>query len=227
MGQKVKPNSLRLGLTVPWSSRWFYKKSLRFYLEEDHLIREFLKERILKAGIDTIDIERIGQEIKVIIRTARPGLIIGRGGKGVEDLKNELQKKIIALRKANKKPLDFNLKIEIEELKKGEVSAKIIAQQMAFEIQKRIPYRTVMKRALNLIMQHRGVQGAKVEVSGRLNGAEIARSDWLKAGRLPLQTLRANIDYGEATAFNTYGTVGIKVYIYKGDIFEEKEKSES
>ncbi len=224
MGQKVKPNSLRLGLTFPWKSRWFFNRHLRFFLEEDHLIRNLIKEKILNAGIDSIEIERLGDQIRVNVRAARPGLIIGRGGKGVEDLKKMIDRKILALRKEKKQPLNFVLNINIEELKRGGISAQVIAQQIAFEIQKRIPYRTVIKKFLVQIMQHKGVEGAKIKVSGRLNGAEIARRDWVAEGRMPLQTLRANIDYGEATAFNTYGTVGIKVWIYKGDIFEEKVK---
>lgn len=220
MAQKVRPNSLRLGLTVPWASRWFFKKNLKFYLEEDHLIRQVIRDKILQAGIAGITIERLGEQIRISIRAARPGLIIGRGGKGVDELRILLAKKITALRKEKKQPLNFVINLNIEELKRSEVSAQVIAQQIAFDIEKRLPYRSVARRALETIMQNREVKGAKIKLAGRLNGAEIARRDWLAKGQMPLQNLRANIDYGEATAFNTYGTIGIKVWIYKGEIFE-------
>ncbi len=223
MAQKIKPNTLRLGITLPWESRWFYKKTLAFFLEEDHLIREIIREKILAAGIAGIEIERIGTSIKVLVRASRPGLIIGRGGKGIEDLKEAVVKAIRALRVKNKKQTSFSLNINIEELKRSEVSAAVVAQQIAFDIEKRRPYRTVLKRHLELMKQNRDVRGAKIKVSGRLNGAEISRSDWMIFGRMPLQTIRANIDYGEATSFNTYGTVGIKVWIYKGEIFKKDQ----
>ncbi|KKT90892.1 MAG: 30S ribosomal protein S3 [Candidatus Jorgensenbacteria bacterium GW2011_GWA2_45_13] len=222
MAQKIKPNAFRLGITIPWGSKWFFKKSLRFFIEEDHLIRNIIRKKILVAGIAALDIERLSDTIKVSIRASRPGLIIGRGGKGIEDLKNELSKEIVKLRKKNNKPLVFNLNINIEELKRSEVSALATAQQIAFDIEKRFPFRTVMRRQLEALKQNREVKGAKIKLSGRLNGAEISRSEWVIHGRMPLQTLRSNIDYGEATSFNTYGTVGIKVWIYKGEVFSEK-----
>ena len=221
MAQKANPKALRLGLVVPWSSRWFFKKSLRYFIEEDQLIYRLVREKVLQAGLASVNIERLGDQIKVIIRAARPGLIIGRGGKGVDELRILIQKKIVAFRKKNNQPLNFILNINIEELKRSEVSAAVIAQQIAFDIEKRLPYRSVIKRALQLIMQNREVKGAKIKVAGRLNGAEIARRDQIHEGQMPLQTLRANIDYGEATAFNTYGTVGIKVWIYKGELFDK------
>ncbi len=222
MGQKVKPTVLRLGINKNWASRWFYKKNLSYFLAEDHLIRTLIKEKILNAGIDKIEIERLNEQIKVNIIALKPGLIIGRGGKGIEELRSYLEKKINKYRTENKKPLNYILNLNVEELKRGDVSAQVVAQQIAFEIEKRIPYRSVMKKYLENVMQNRNVKGVKIKFSGRLNGAEIARRDWLSKGRMPLQTLRANIDYGEATAFNTYGTVGIKVWIYKGDIFEKE-----
>lgn len=223
MAQKIKPNTFRLGINVPWSSRWFYKKSLKFFLAEDQLIRILIKKKILSAGIDSINIERIGETIRVLVKASRPGLIIGRGGKGIEELRDLIIKEVKKLRSKNKKPMNFSLNINIEELKRTEVSAPVVAQQIAFDLEKRFPFRTVMKRALEALKQNREVQGAKIKVSGRLNGAEISRSEWLIFGRMPLQTLRANIDYGEATAFNTYGTVGIKVWVYKGDVFSSSK----
>jgi small subunit ribosomal protein S3 len=223
MAQKVKPNAFRLGITVPWSSRWFNsdRKMVGFFLEEDQLIRRIIREKILAAGIASVEIERMNEAIRILIRASRPGLIIGRGGKGIEELREVLLRAIKRLRGKNKIPPKVSLNLNVEELKRSEASAPVIAQQIAFDIEKRQPYRRVLKRQLESLMQNREVKGAKIKVSGRLNGAEISRSDWLAAGKMPLQTIRANIDYGEATAFNSYGTVGVKVWIYKGEIFRE------
>jgi small subunit ribosomal protein S3 len=225
MAQKIKPTSLRLGITKPWKSQWFFKRTLRFFIEEDHLIRKVIKGKILASGIDGIEIERTGEAIKVTIRSARPGLIIGRGGKGIEDLKDALLKSIRALRRKNKFKGNPALNLNVEEIKRMELSASVLAQQMAFDIEKRVPYRMVMKRHLEIMKQNRSVKGAKVRIAGRLNGAEIARRDSLHFGQMPLQTLRANVDYGEAVAYTTYGTIGIKVWLYKGEIFNEKSEN--
>ncbi len=222
MAQKTKPTTLRLGINFPWQSRWFFKRSLRFFLEEDHAIRELVNEKILAAGIAGIEIERTADAIRISIRASRPGLIIGRGGKGIDDLRKSVEGVIRNLRRANKIVRPFSLHLNIEELKRTEISAPVVSQQVAFDLEKRLPYRRVMKRHLELMMQNRDVKGAKIKLSGRLNGAEISRTDWLAKGKMPLQTLRANIDYGESTAFNSYGTVGVKVWIYRGDIFSEK-----
>ena len=225
MAQKIKPTTLRLGINVPWPSRWFFKPSLRFFIEEDYLIRNVVREKILAAGIAGIDIERTGGRIRITIRASRPGLIIGRGGKGAEELKDQLSKQIKALRLKRAMPPAFMLAMNIEELKRTDVSAAVVAQQIAFDIEKRQPYRRILKRHLEMIMQNKDVRGAKIKVAGRLNGAEISRQDWLAKGSMPLSKLRANLDYGEATAFNSYGTVGIKTWIYKGDIFDKKTNS--
>jgi len=224
MATKTHPFSLRLGLNKNWRSRWFFKKNLKFFIEEDYFIRQFIKKKIAAAGIDAIEIERLGNQINVLIRASRAGLIIGRGGKGIEELKSALLKEIKRLRRKNKESLDIILNLNVEELNRGEVSAMVTAQQIAFEIEKRLPYRGVMKKFLSNVSQYRGVYGVKIKMSGRLNGATISRSDWLVSGKMPLSTLRADIDYGEATAFNSYGTVGIKVWIYKGEIFNEKNE---
>lgn len=224
MAQKTQPNSYRLGITLPWSSRWFFKRINRFFLVEDHAIREIIREKISAAGIASIDIERVGDTINVFIKAGRPGLIIGRGGRGIEDLKNLIQKSLQALRQKNKRPLNYRLNLNIEELKRMEISAVVMAQQIASDIEKRMPYRMLLKRQIEQAKQNREIQGVKIRVSGRLNGSEIARNDWLAHGKMPLQTLRARIDYGEATAFNTYGTVGVKVWLYKGQIFDENKK---
>lgn len=225
MAQKIKPNAFRLGITIPWSSRWFFKRSSRYFLEEDELIRKIIKNKILASGIASIEIERIGGDtIKIFIKSSRPGLIIGRGGKGIDELKDLIKQKIKSLRAKNKTSGQFNLNLNIEELKRTEVSSAVMAQNIAYDIEKRIPYRTVMKRYIDLIKQNRIVEGVKVRMSGRLNGAEISRTEWLAQGKMPLQNLRANIDYAEATAYNSYGTVGIKVWIYKGEIFQKQDK---
>ncbi|MBI2278581.1 MAG: 30S ribosomal protein S3 [Candidatus Brennerbacteria bacterium] len=239
MGQKVKPNAYRIGISLPWQNRWFYHKNLRYFLEEDFHIRRYLREKVLQAGIASIEIERTSGAIRVIVRAARPGLIIGRGGKGIEELRAGLLETIKKCRRGAKIGVVparasgsggtavLNLNLNIEELKRSDVSAAVVAQQVAFDIEKRLPFRRVMRRTLETTMQNREAQGAKIRLSGRLNGAEISRNEWLAKGRMPLQTLRANVDYGEATAFNTYGTIGVKIWIYKGDVFEKKNDRES
>jgi len=224
MGQKIKPNAFRIGISLPWQNRWFYRQNLRYFLEEDFRIREYLRGKVLQAGIAGIEIERTNAALRVTIRAARPGLIIGRGGKGIDDLRQGLMESMAKWRRAAKVVAPAGVNLSIEELKRSEVSAAVTAQQVAFDIEKRLPYRRAMKRTLETLMQNREVLGAKIRLSGRLNGAEISRNDWLAKGRMPLQTLRANVDYGEATAFNTYGTVGVKVWIYKGDLFSEKPR---
>ncbi len=223
MAQKIKPTTLRLGITIPWSSRWFLTKKSKYFLEEDHMIREFVREKIKEAGIAGLFIERTSDVVRVNIRASKPGLIIGRGGKGIEELREQLLRKMKKLRVANKVPTSVNLNLNVEELKRTEISAAVVGQQIASDIEKRQPYRKVMKRAVESAMQNRDVKGVKVKLSGRLNGAEISRTDWLAKGRMPLQTLRANIDYAETTSFNSYGTVGVKVWIYKGEVFDKEE----
>jgi small subunit ribosomal protein S3 len=224
MAQKIKPTTLRLGITIPWSSRWFLTKKSKYFLEEDHVIRVFIREQLKEAGLASLEIERTSDVVRVNIRASKPGLIIGRGGKGIEELREKLLKKLKALRVTNKVPTNFALNLNVEELKRTDVSAAVIGQQMAADIEKRQPYRKLLKRAIETTMQNRDVKGVKIRLSGRLNGAEISRADWLAKGRMPLQTLRANIDYAEVTSFNSYGTVGIKVWIYKGELFEEKNE---
>ena len=214
MAHKVHPKSFRIKHTEDWDSRGFYEKDFASFLEEDFKIRQFLQEKIGKLGVGRIEIERSPNKINIIISTARPGLIIGRGGEGVETLKSELKKKLL------KKNL--GLRIEIREIKNPWLSATLVAQWMAGQIERRTRYRMVLKRALGKIMSEKGVKGARVQVSGRLDGIEISRREWLKEGRLPRQTIRADIDYAQDTAFCTYGAVGIKVWIYKGEKFEEK-----
>jgi len=188
---------------------------MKEFLAEDTKIRDFIYGKLSKAGLAKIEIERAANAVKIIIYTSRPGLIIGRGGTGVEQLRLDLQR-IVAKQRHKEK---IELRLEIEEIRQSDVSAPIVAQGIAEQIEKRMLYRRVMKQTLEKIMQNKSVEGAKVMLKGRLDGSEIARREWLAKGRIPLQTLRANIDFGQATAFTTYGTVGIKVWIYKGEIF--------
>jgi len=224
MGQKIKPDSLRLGITKKWFSNWFAKKfKFQPLLEEDILLRDEINKKAATSGIDSIIIDKAAGNYRITISSSRPGLIIGRGGKGVEDLTKLLESKLKNLRKKRGDSENFSLSLNIEELKRSEVSAKVVSQNIAWDLEKRFPFRRTIKKYLDQVFQNKEVEGAKINVSGRLDGGEIARSEHLERGKLPLQTIRANIDYGESTAFTIYGTVGIKVWIYKGDIFKENE----
>jgi len=218
MGQKINPQSFRTGITKNWPSRWLLKGDYRKFLEEDECIRKVVNEKVAQAGISVVEIERTSNGLRVFIKAARPGFIIGRGGKGIEDLTKDIEAKIRKLRGVK----NINLSLNVEELKRSEISAIYVGQQIAWDLEKRLPFRRTMRKYLEQVMQNREVKGAKILLSGRLDGGEIARREWLRKGELPLQTLRADIDYGQATAFTTYGTVGIKVWIYKGEIFKEK-----
>jgi len=222
MAQKIRPNLLRLGITTNWNNRWFLKKNLNYLLEEDYLIRKEIEKRVLKAGIAGIEIERVGNLCKVSIKASRPGLIIGRGGKGIEELKKAVDELIKKFRRRKKIKELPELNLQIKELKRTEISAQVVAQNIAFDLERRLRFRRVLKQSLETIMQNKEVKGAKIKLAGRLDGAEIARQEWLAKGRMPSTNLRADIDYGEATAFTTYGTIGIKVWIYKGEIFNKK-----
>jgi small subunit ribosomal protein S3 len=213
MTHRVKPKSFRIKGINDWHSRGFYGKNFKKYLEEDFKIRTFLKEKLGIAEIEKIDIERFATKINVIIHSARPGLIIGRRGERVGLLKKELENLL-----SEKK----ELLIEIQPVKNPWASAPLCAQWIAKKIEQRMAFRRVLKQALSKIMSSREVEGARVQVSGRLNGVEMARTEWLKQGKLPRQTIKGNLDYGEAQAFCAYGVIGVKVWIYKG----KKEKEE-
>jgi small subunit ribosomal protein S3 len=220
MSHKIKPNSFRTGIFKEWTARWV-PRHFRFgaSLQEDVVIREAINKKIGIAGIDSIVIERSAGICKITIKAAKPGLIIGRGGKGVEELNAFIMNKLRSLREKSGAKEFPSISLTIEEIKRFEVSAQVMAQQIAWDMEKRMPYRRTIKKYLERCMQNRDVKGAKIKVSGRLDGAEIARSEQVSGGSLPLQTLRANIDYGEATAFTTFGTIGIKVWIHMGSIF--------
>lgn len=216
MGQKVNPTAFRLGLSEQWTSQWFNKKDYAHLLEQDIRIRKFLKTKIKDAGIDRIDIERSRNDITITLTVAKPGLVIGRGGTGIEDLKKTLVAKYI--------PTKGNLKINIQEVEKPNLSPGAILQLMIADIEKRIAFRRVMKQTIDKVMKS-GAEGVKVMVSGRLNGAEIARRETLTQGSIPLHTLRANIAYARGAAHTTYGQIGIKIWIYKGLQFTAKEQA--
>lgn len=227
MGQKINPLSYRTGIIRNWPSRWFFVskgpkgsglKNYQKYLQEDEIIRNIINDKISLSGIAGIEIERTSNATRVNIKAARPGFIIGRGGKGIEDLTKAIDRGLT--KSIGKKPQ--GLSVNVEELKRTEISAAYVARQIAWDLEKRLPFRRTINKHLEAVMQNRDVKGAKILLSGRLDGAEISRREWKGKGALPLQTLRADIDYGTATAFASYGTVGIKVWIYKGQVFEKK-----
>ena len=212
MGQKISPTSLRIGIQRDWNSRWFGGRKYIPFLKDDLKVRDFLTKKLKGLGVADVQIERGSDMLNVIIVTSRPGLLIGRGGTGIEELKK-------AIRTVLKKKVAVRL--EVQELKYPELSAAVMAESIVDQIEKRIPFRRIMKQTLAKIMTNKQIKGAKIHMGGRLDGAEIARSEHLEEGNLPLQTLRADIDYAKATAMTTYGTIGIKVWIYKGEKFDK------
>jgi len=219
MGRKVHPFVFRLGIVTKWKSRWFSRKKYKEFLEQDIKLRDFIVQKLNKAGINSVEIERSSNLINIIIQTARPGLVIGRGGSGVEELKQELKK---IIRKGDPELAKAEIRLEIEEIRQPNSHAAVVAQDIAGQIERRMPYRRIMKQTLDKVIQNKEVKGVKIMVKGRLNGAEIARKEWLKKGNLSLQTLRSNIDYAQATAYTTYGTIGVKVWISKGEVFDKE-----
>jgi len=230
MGNKIHPIALRLGISKDWLSRWYpHREKYRFQLEEDLLIRKIIEEKIAPAGIVRIEIERTTNGgFKIFIKAARPGLVIGRGGKGIEDLNKAIELKLQKLfrERGQKNPKKVPLSLNVDELKRTEISAQYIAQSIAWDLEKRLPFRRTIKKALEGALQNRGVLGAKIKLSGRLDGGEIARREWLANGTLSLQTLRGDVDYGIATAFCNYGTTGVKVWLYKGEVFKQANNKE-
>lgn len=210
MGQKVHPYGFRLGINKPWKSNWYAKKDYADLLQEDIKIRQHLRKNLSHAGISNLEIERSASRIRINIHTARPGIIIGKKGLEVDRVKDELQRLI-----GTPKQINLNIK----EIRRAEVDSSLVAQNVAMQLEKRISFRRAMKKAVVSALRF-GAKGIKIRVSGRLGGAEIARSEWYREGRVPLHTLRADIDYGTAEARTTYGVIGIKVWVYKGEIFE-------
>jgi len=215
LGQKVNPIGLRLGIVKDWQSRWFSEDKYRDFLLEDLRIRRYIKNKLYRAGISQINIERLANQLKIIIKTARPGIVIGRKGSEVEKLRREIQDMV-----GNK-----NIQISVEEVPVPEIDAQLVAENIAFQIERRISYRRAMKQAIARALKM-GAKGIKIACSGRLGGAEIAREEWYREGRLPLHTLRADIDYGFAESLTTYGKIGVKVWIFKGEVISPGETLE-
>ncbi|HEY4494865.1 MAG TPA: 30S ribosomal protein S3 [Candidatus Paceibacterota bacterium] len=220
MGNKIHPTNFRLGVIFNWKSRWLSKKFYRYFLEEDLRIREFLKKLYNRSGLGEVEIERSGDSITVIVNTAKPGLIIGRGGTGLTDLKKKIEAIIKKLReKSRYGEGKWEFKLAVNEIKNSETEAKIVAQNIASDLERRIPFRRTIKGALERMMAQKGVLGARIALAGRLDGSEMARREWLSKGKVPLQTIRANINYAQEEALTIYGKIGIKVWIYKGEVF--------
>ena len=209
MGQKVNPIGLRLGIIKTWDSRWFSGKKYAKYIYEDHVIRKFLKKRLHHAGISKIEIERSTKRVRLRIFAARPGIVIGKKGAEIEQLKKDLEKII-----------SQDVLIDIQEVRKPEIDAQLVAENVALQIERRVAFRRAMKRGVSSAMRF-GAKGIKIICSGRLGGAEMARTEWYREGRVPLHTLRADIDYGFTEARTTYGIIGVKVFIFKGEILKK------
>jgi len=208
LGQKVNPIGFRLGIVKTWESRWYADKKYSDYILEDYRLREYVKNKMYHAGISRIEIERSSKRVRLRIHTARPGIVIGKKGSEIEKLKKELEKMI-----------SQEVLIDIQEVRKPEVDAQLVAENVALQIVRRVAFRRAMKRGVSSAMRF-GAKGVKIISSGRLGGAEMARTEWYREGRVPLHTLRADIDYGLAEAKTTYGIVGVKVFIFKGEILK-------
>ena len=214
MGQKVNPVGIRLGITRDWTSRWFANtRNFPAYVHQDWQVREFLKKKLSEASVSRIHIERAARRANITINTARPGVVIGKKGEDIERLRLEVAKMMgMAVQ---------DVRINISEIRKPEVDAQLVAEGIAQQIERRVMFRRAMKRAVMNTMRS-GALGVKVRVSGRLNGSEIARTEWAREGRIPLHTFRAEIDYGLAEARTTYGVIGVKVWVFKGEVFEQQ-----
>lgn len=213
MGQKIHPRGFRLGVIENWLSRWFVPRDYAKYLGEDVRIRRFVKSKLQSAGISRVEIERAASRAKISIYTAKPGLVIGKKGKDIEDLRRELRKLVAR-----------DLSINIIEARKADMDSQLVAENIAFQLERRVNFRRAMKEAVTRALRA-GAEGVKVCVAGRLNGAEIARTEKYREGRVPLHTLRAEIDYGTAEAATTYGLIGVKVWVFKGERYSEGEQA--
>lgn len=211
MGQKVNPIGFRLGINKDWNSKWFAGKEYSNFVFEDFNIRKFLKNKLQQAGISKIEIERAANKVRIKLHTARPGLVIGKKGTEIQNLKKELEDRI-----------KREFFIDIQEVRKPEVDAQLLAENIAMQLVRRVSFRRAMKKSVTSALRF-GIQGIKIACSGRLGGAEMARREWYRKGRVPLHTIRADIDYGFAEAFTTYGVIGIKVTIFNGEILPGKK----
>lgn len=212
MGQKVNPIGLRLNITRTWESIWFADKDFSKFLLEDQKIRKYLKKRLYHAGIARINLERTGEKLRCKLHTARPGIVIGKKGAEIEALKAELEKLT-----------DRECIIDIQEVRRPEADAQLVAENVAMQLERRVAFRRAMKKSVNTALRF-GVKGIKISCSGRLGGAEMARREWYREGRVPLHTLRADIDYGLAEANTTYGIIGVKVWIFKGEVLDQSDQ---
>ncbi len=211
MGQKVNPIGLRLGIVKTWESRWYAGKNYADYILEDYKIRKFVKNKLHHAGISKVEIERSSKHIRLRVFTSRPGIVIGKKGAEISKLKKEIEKKV-----------SHEVMIDIQEVRKPEIDAQLVAENVALQIERRVAFRRAMKRGVSSAMRF-GAKGVKIICSGRLGGAEMARTEWYKEGRIPLHTLRADIDYGFIEARTTYGIIGVKVFVFKGEILKKDE----
>jgi small subunit ribosomal protein S3 len=212
LGQKVHPISFRLGIIKDWDSRWFATSQYSTFVYEDYKIRQFLKKRVYQAGVSKIEIERAASKVRIRMHTARPGIVIGKKGVEIEKTKKDLEKLI-----------HRDVILDIQEVRKAEVDAQLVAENIATQLVRRVAFRRAMKESVTSALRF-GAQGIKIACSGRLGGAEMARREWYREGRVPLHTIRANIDYGFAEAFTTYGVIGVKVTIFKGEVLPEKKQ---
>ncbi|MCI8665041.1 MAG: 30S ribosomal protein S3 [Hungatella sp.] len=222
MGQKVNPHGLRVGVIKDWDSKWYAEADFADNLVEDYQIRKFLKKRLYSAGVSKIEVERAADRVKIVIYTAKPGVVIGKGGAEIEKLKAEVQKQ---LGKDKASGRDKKLFIDIKEIKRAEKDAQLVAESIAQQLENRVSFRRAMKSTMGRSMKA-GVKGIKTAVAGRLGGADMARTEFYSEGTIPLQTLRADIDYGFAEADTTYGKLGVKVWIYKGEVLPTKGNKE-
>ena len=221
MGQKVNPHGLRVGVIKDWDSKWYAEADFADNLVEDYQIRKFLKKKLYSAGISKIEVERAADRVKIVIYTAKPGVVIGKGGAEIEKLKAEVQKKL----SKDKNGKEKKLFIDIKEVKRAERDAQLVAENIAQQLENRVSFRRAMKSTMGRSMKA-GIKGIKTAVAGRLGGADMARTEFYSEGTIPLQTLRADIDYGFAEADTTYGKIGVKVWIYKGEILPTKGNKE-
>lgn len=213
MGQKVNPIGIRLGIIKDWNSKWYASKNYAQLLNEDINLRKFLKKKLMAAAVSRIMIERLANKARVTIHTARPGVLIGKKGGGIEGLRAEIAKK-----------LGVSVQLNVEEVRKPEIDSTLVGEGIAQQLEQRVMFRRAMKRAVSSAMKA-GAKGIKICVSGRLGGAEIARSEWYREGQVPLHTFRADVDYGTAEAHTTYGIIGVKVWIFKGEIIPQKNRN--
>lgn len=213
MGQKVNPTGLRIGIIEDWRSKWYEDKNYAKWLHEDLAIRKYVKKKLYATGISRIEIERAASKVKVSVHTAKPGIIIGKQGQGVEQLKDELQKLTAS-----------NVLLNIVEVRKAELDAQLVAENVAQQMVRRVSFRRAMKKAVSTTMRF-GAKGIRINCAGRLGGAEMSRREWYLEGRVPLHTLRAEIDYGFAEAKTTFGVIGVKVWIFKGEVLDKQNKA--